>query len=121
LKTSWDISANLFSDADGLDLQQTKVRAKSNVITVIALTVGSIVASTEKPIITERVLYRSSPIIKVWSKKRSHVSGRALRRASEVYAPDARDGVSTARLGMVFSQLFAPSDEEESQTDYSFG
>jgi hypothetical protein len=122
VKTSWDISANLFSDTDGVDLQQTRVRPKSRTIVTLIALVGSIVASTENPIITENVLYSSSPVIRVWSVKRNQGGGmRSPRRVSEKFAPDARDGLSTTKLANVFSQLFEPSDEEESQTDYSFG
>jgi hypothetical protein len=125
VRTSWDISVNLFADAAGINMQQTRVHPKSakGKIGVIALAAGAIFAAAESPILTHDAGCSSSTIIAVRHVERAVAAGssRVQRKARDEFEPDGLIGMSTARLAQTFSALFEPIDEPEPDVDYSFG
>jgi hypothetical protein len=119
VKPVWDIFTNLFTDAEGIELQRIRVRPRSPVaVTLIAITCGT--AAIGSLFLSADAVYSSNPTVAVWSVKRQPFD-HVKRTPRDEFAPDGREGLSTTRLAETFSQLFVPAEAEEPDVDYSFG
>lgn len=120
----WDITQDVSAESFGVDMQQTRVRAKSRAtgFAVLAIVAGTLVCGSAATVIMVHPARQSSDIISVMSVPRAQPApGRSKRGYRPEYATDGQHGLSTARLGEMFPLLFAPTEEAEPDIDYSFG
>lgn len=118
----WDITPDVSAASFGVGTQQTHVRAKSRVFAVMAIVAGALFSSSETSVITTDPVQSSSGLLMCQSVPRTQPTAVRVKRGDRSeYDTDGQHGLSTARLGGMFSILFAPCEEAEPEIDYSFG
>ena len=123
MATEWDID-NSF-DEPLVDTQRTRVRPKTKtaLFSVFAITAGALFCLNDAGVLSVEKGLASLPVISIQKVPRpeANLPKKPVRRERQLYAPDARDGLSTHRLAQTFSAVFTPVEEESAAVDFSFG